>query len=68
MRLTASLSDKPLTAVSSILVIRVVGLEAGRGRRASLQSVTPTLTKPSSWLISMPTPTKRPEVPLAEYP
>ena len=62
MRLTASLSDRPLTAVSSILVIRSLGLRPARNAGEPSMGDT-TLTKPSSCEISMPTPTKRPLVP-----
>ncbi len=62
MRLTASLSVRPLTTVSSILVIRSLGLRPAR--KAGEPSIgETTLTRPSSCEISMPTPTKRPDVP-----
>ena len=62
MRLTASFSDRPLTMVSSILVIRSLGLSPARSAGEPSMGDT-ILTKPSSWLISMPTPTNLPEVP-----
>ena len=62
MRLTASFSVRPLTAVSSILVIRSSGFRPAR--KAGEPSIgETTLTRPSSCEISMPTPTKRPVVP-----
>ena len=62
MRLTASFRLRPLTATSSTLVIKSLGL------RPALKAGEPsmgetTLTKPSSWVISIPTPTKEPVVP-----
>ncbi|MNV45968.1 hypothetical protein D3C71_1377820 [compost metagenome] len=62
MRLTASFKDRPLTAVSSILVIRSLVLRPARKAGDPSMGDT-TFIKPSSWVISMPTPTKRPEVP-----
>jgi len=62
MRLTASLIDRPLTAVSSILVMRSPVFRPARKAGESSMGDT-TLTKPSSMVISMPTPTKRPVVP-----
>jgi len=62
MRLTASLMVRPLTAVSSILVIRSLVLRPARKAGEPSMGET-TFTKPSSMVISMPTPTKRPLVP-----
>ena len=60
--LTASFSDRPRTAVSSILVIRSLGLRPARKAGEPSMGET-TLMRPSSCEISMPTPTKRPVVP-----
>ncbi len=62
MRLTASLSVRLLTVVSSILVIR--SLVFSPARSAGEPSMGETiLINPSSWVISMPTPTNLPLVP-----
>ena len=62
MRLTAWSMVRPLTAVSSMRVIRSPLLRPARNAGESSIGVT-TLTSPSSMVISMPTPTKRPLVP-----
>src|SRR3990167_5109426 len=62
MRLTASLRLSPLTAVSSILVMKSLVLRPARKAGEPSMGDT-TLMSPSSWVISMPTPTKRPVVP-----
>ena len=62
MRLTASLRVRPLTGVSSILLIRSPDLSPARKAGEPSMGET-TLTKPSSIAISMPTPTNLPVVP-----
>ena len=62
MRLTASFSDRPLTAVSSTLVIRSPGLRPARSAGEPSMGDT-TRIRPSSCVISMPTPTNLPVVP-----
>ena len=62
MRLTASFKLSPRTAVSSTLVIRSPDLMPPRSAGEPSMGET-TFTKPSSWVISMPTPTNRPAVP-----
>jgi hypothetical protein len=62
MRLTAWSIVSPLTAVSSIRVIRSPALMPAR--KAGEPSIgETTFTRPSSMPISMPTPTNRPVVP-----
>ena len=61
MRLTAWSTDKPLTSVSSILVMRSPLFRPARNAGEPSIGLT-TLTRPSSMPISMPMPTKRPVV------
>ena len=62
MRLTAWSIVRPLTAVSSMRVIRSPARSPARNAGEPSIGET-TLTRPSSIEISMPTPTKRPVVP-----